>query len=158
MSKKIIDTMAILKGTAERVVSVVKKAVGKFNEFGEELVDGRAMEPPMGYVPSLSLAEQIANAVRNHAVQQAIADAGGETFEESEDFDVGDDFDPTSPYEAYFEPITERELEKLVKAGFEFPAAPPAEPSNGPVGPVPSVPPVAAPSAPQVPPAPAKAP
>lgn len=30
--------------------------------------------------------------------------AGQETFEEADDFDVDDDFDPTSPYEVNFDP------------------------------------------------------
>lgn len=154
LTKKVVAGMAILKGTAERAVSLAKKSVEKFNADGEELVDGRSMEPPLGYVPSESLAEQIARAVRSHAVQQAIADSGGETEEEANDFNVGDDFDPTSPYEAYFEPITEGEFDRLLKAGFTFPEEPATSPpkasippgSSDPPGTQP--PPVAAPKAP----------
>lgn len=153
-SKKFVAGMALLKGTAVRAVSAIKKAVDKFNEFGEELVDGRSMEPPLGFEPSESLAEMINRAVRNHAVQQAIADSGGETFEESEDFNVGDDFDPTSPYEAYFEPITEAEFDRLTQAGYEFrEPAPPAKPLTAPPGAVPSGPPPAAPLPAGTPPA-----
>lgn len=148
--KKIIDTLALIAGTAQVVSSAVKKAVGKFNERGEELVDGRPMEPPLGHVETIPLAEQIAQAVRAAAFQKAISEAGGETFEESEDFDVGDDFDPSSPYEAFFEPITEREFDRLAAAGYivkrEEPAvpAPPAAtpPASGPGSqPTPSSPP-----------------
>lgn len=129
VGKKVVAGMALIAGTATRAASVVKKRLEKFNDHGEELVDGRSMEPPLGYEPSESLAEQIARAVRSHAIQQAIADAGGETEEEANDFDVGDDFDPTSPYEAYFEPITESEFDRLIKSGrFTFPREPSPEP------------------------------
>lgn len=152
---KLVAGMALLEGTATRAVSAVKKAIAKFNPFGEELVDGRSMEPPLGFEPSESLHEMINRAVRSHAIQNAIKEAGGETFEESEDFDVGDDFDPTSPYEAYFEPITEREFNKLKAAGytFEVPAAPPPKPTTPGASPVPSVPPAAAPLPAETPPA-----
>lgn len=140
MSTKLVNGMALLKGTAVAVVSAVKKSILKFDSAGLELVDGRPMEPPLGYEPSVSLHEQIAMAVRNHAVQEAIKAAGGETFEEAEDFDVGDDFDPTSPYEAYFEPITERDVDRLVHAGFIVKGEPPVDPTNGSVAPVQNAP------------------
>lgn len=154
LPKKIVAGMAILKGTAERAATAVKKSIGKFTDEGEELVDGRSMEPPLGYQPSESLAEQIARAVRSHAVQQAIVDAGGETEEEANDFDVGDDFDPTSPYEAHFEPITESEFNRLLAAGYTFNEEPSTRPpeasykSRPADPPEPSPPSVAAPKAP----------
>nr|DAV46553.1 MAG TPA: hypothetical protein [Microviridae sp.] len=150
VSRKVVAGMAILKGTAERAFSVVKRSVDKFNELGEELVDGRSMEPPLGYVPSESLAEQIARAVRSYALAKEVSDAGGETLEEADDFDVGDDFDPSSPYEAYFEPITERELERLIQAGFSFPSEPATNPPQAVNGP-------GSPNPPSVPPAPVAA-
>lgn len=156
MSKKTeFHGMAILEGLVEKAITVAKKQVAKFRN-GLELVDGRAMEPPLGYEPSESLHEMINRAVRDRAIQQAIADAGGETFEESEDFDVGDDLDPTSPYEAFFEPISEAEFDRLTRAGYKFydGPEPPAKPPSGVQG---AEPPVPSP-APQAPPAPAKAP
>lgn len=142
---KIIAGMALLKGTAVRAASALKKVVDKFNEFGEELVDGRSMEPPLGFEPSESLHEMINRAVRDRAVQQAIADAGGETFDEAEDFDVGDDLDPMSPYEAYFEPISEKEFDRLIQAGYEFrEPAPPPKPSTPPLAASQAPPPPAA--------------
>ena len=133
---KVISGLALIAGTAVAAVSAVKKTLAKFNERGEELVDGRSVEPPVGYERTIPLAEQIAAAVRAEAFKKAVQDAGGETFDEAEDFDVGDDFDPTSPYEAFFEPITEDRIEELVKGGYivrEHPAPkPPAEPAAPP--------------------------
>lgn len=115
---KVVAGMAILKGTAVAVATAVKKSVGRFTDDGMELVDGRAMEPPVGYQETKSIADMIAEAVRGREIQREMHEAGHETFEEADDFDVGDDFDPTSPYEAFFEPITEADLRKLAAAGY----------------------------------------
>lgn len=141
-TKPVVAGMAILKGTAQAAVTAAKKWLGKFDKDGNELVDGRSLEPPLGYEPAESLADMIARAVRSHAVQELARAQGDETFEESEDFDVGDDFDPTSPYEAFFEPITEAEFNRLRDAGFTFPGEPTPKPSS---------PPQAAPSGPAEP-------
>lgn len=115
---KVVAGMALLKGTAVLAGLAVKKAVGKFDELGQELVDGRSMEPPVGYEPSKSIQEMIAEAVRGREIQRAMHEAGAETFEEADDFNVGDDFDPTSPHEAYFEPITADQVEDLHRRGY----------------------------------------
>jgi hypothetical protein len=116
--KTIVAGMAILKGTATAVATVLKKTFGKFDADGAELVDGRSMEPPVGYEPSKSIQEMIAEAVRGREIQRELHEAGAETFEEADDFNVGDDFDPTSPYEAIFEPITEAQVRDLERRGY----------------------------------------
>ena len=70
---------------------------------GFEVPDPTPVAPPVGYVRHVPLAEQIRNMVRSEALRQAAEQAGAETFEEADDFDV-EDFDPRSPYEEVFEP------------------------------------------------------
>lgn len=136
VKEKVVAGMALLKGTASLAVTAVKKAVSKFDELGQELVDGRSMEPPVGYEPSDDIATLIQRAVRGYAVQKEMAESGAETFDEADDFNVGDDFDPTSPYEAYFEPITEEQVRDLERRGYivlqDAPPKPtPAAPAAG---------------------------
>lgn len=72
--------------------------------WGREMPDPTPVAPPVGYNRQPSLAEQIRAMVRSEQVRQAAEAAGLETFEEADDFDVGDDYDPASPYEEVFEP------------------------------------------------------
>lgn len=73
------------------------------HEIGKEYPNPTPMEPPIGYVPSVPIYEQIRQMVRRE-LSQAAADEGFETMEEADDFDVDDDFDPSTPYEEAFEP------------------------------------------------------
>lgn len=70
---------------------------------GREIPDPTPVAPPIGYVKQPSLHEQIREMVRSERLAQEAAAAGFETFEEADDFDVGDDFDPSSPYEDMFD-------------------------------------------------------
>lgn len=71
---------------------------------GHEIPDPTPLSLPLHFKRPETLAEQVQRLVRTH-VSAAAAAAGAETFEEAEDFDVGDDIDPTSPYEEHFDPI-----------------------------------------------------
>lgn len=69
----------------------------RHNEEGEELLDTTKRQPPLGHKKTVPLHLQIRQAVR---LQKILDDeAVGETMEEAEDFEVGDDFEPLSPYE-----------------------------------------------------------
>lgn len=74
------------------------------NEKGQEVPDPTPMAPPVGYVKQQSLAEQIREMVRSEKLRLEVEQQGLETFEEADDFDVGDDYDPSSPYENEFDP------------------------------------------------------
>lgn len=111
---------------------------------GEE-VDPVPMSPPVGYKKQPTIWEQQRALIRSEISRQA-QDAGFETFEESDDFEVGDDFDPQTPYEADFEPPT-AEVQKAF-------SPPPVNPPGGRASP----PAPAQPAAPTAPPAPPKAP
>lgn len=81
-------------------------------DAGHEIPDPKPIAPPIGYNRQPSLAEQIRTMVRNEKLQADLDAAGYETFEEADDFDVGDDYDPRSPYEQQFEPTPIPELKR----------------------------------------------
>lgn len=75
----------------------------RLDQYGRELPDPTPLSPPVGYQKQPSMMEQMRSMIRSEALRMAAEHAGAETFEEAEDFDVGDDFDPTSPYEIGFD-------------------------------------------------------
>lgn len=77
--------------------------LGFLNVNGHEVPDDTVVEPPIGYIAQPDLIETIRNMVRSEQLKAAL-DAETETFEEADDFDVDDDFDPMSPYEMFFDP------------------------------------------------------
>lgn len=74
------------------------------NVQGAETPDPASMEPPLGWVDQPSLIEQVRAAVRSEALKLAAEQDGFGSFEEEDDFEIGDDYEPTSPYENEFEP------------------------------------------------------
>lgn len=77
------------------------------DENGHEVLDPTPVAPPVGFIQQPSMFEHIRNLVRTELSRRA-ADSGDlESFEEADDFDVGDDYDPTSPYEQQFDPLPE---------------------------------------------------
>lgn len=114
-------------------------------KLGQEVPDPTPIEPPLGYVKQPSISDQIRQMVRSEQLRQEARNAGFETLEEADDFDVDDEFhDPTTPYEEHFFPQEE-------------PPAPTPSPyvttNTGPTPP-PVASPGAAPQPPQAPPAP----
>jgi len=100
---------------AELMVKIMEKEiteyVGRYRRRndrltpqGKEFGSSVPIAPPVGYKKQPSLAEQIRLMVRSERLRQEALAAGAETFEEADDFDVGDDFEPSSPYEEVFEP------------------------------------------------------
>lgn len=87
---------------------------------GRQMVSPLPIAPPVGYKKHPTIAEQIRTMVRSERLAQEAAAAGFETFDEADDFEVGDDYDPTSPYEVNFDPAPEAPA----------PAAAPAEPGQ----------------------------
>lgn len=94
---------------------------------GKEYLDDTPIAPPVGYKRQPSLAEQIRLMVRNERLAAELAAQGIETFEESEDFDIGDDFDPTTPWENDFDPPL-RDIQQSVEE--HRAAQPPASTEN----------------------------
>lgn len=69
---------------------------------GREYLDPTQIAPPIGYTRQKSLAEQIREMVRSENLRHLAEQAGHESFEEADDFEM-EDFDPTSPYEEVFD-------------------------------------------------------
>lgn len=64
---------------------------------GYEMPDPTPVAPPVGYVQSPTIREQMRAMIAEHAHQVEMA--GFESEEEANDFDVGDDFEPSSEAE-----------------------------------------------------------
>lgn len=71
---------------------------------GREFPDPTPIAPPVGFLKQPTMAETMRQMIRSHELRMAARESGQETFEEADDFDVGDDYDPRSPYEEEFEP------------------------------------------------------
>jgi len=103
---------------------------------GRELPNPVPMAPPVGYKKSLSIAEQMRQMIR--LASHEAATAGAETEEEANDFDVGEDMEPGSPWENDFE--IDPALEAMIALQSRPPAHPaqPAPPSRAAEPPAPS--------------------
>lgn len=84
---------------------------------GREVLDPTPLAPPIGYKKVPSIFDQMRQLIHDEKIKAELHAQGVETFEEADDFDVGDDYDPTSPYEANFEPMTPQELAALSSRG-----------------------------------------
>lgn len=86
---------------------------------GREIPDPTPMQPPVGYNPQPSLASIVRQQIMSHKLAQEAAAMGAETFEEADDFEVGDDWEAEkhSPYEANFDPMTPEEKAALTTQG-----------------------------------------
>jgi len=73
------------------------------DDLGREIPDPRPMQPPVGYKKQPSMFEMIREATKREVALYA-ANREPESFEESDDFDIDDDVDPSSPWENDFDP------------------------------------------------------
>lgn len=94
---------------SETLRKVGRAVLAVLDKRGHELLDKKPVAMPVGFKRPETLAEQVQRLVRRQVSEYAAAQ-GRETFEESEDFDVDDEFDPRTPYEAEFDPILGREV------------------------------------------------
>lgn len=81
----------------------VKAQTNYLTKDGREKPDPTPIAPPIGYIKQPTMVENIRAMVRRE-MSDAAAAQGMETFEEADDFEVGDDYDPRSPYEELFDP------------------------------------------------------
>lgn len=134
----------ILQGLAK--IAQANPKGRRWDAQGRYHPDPTPIAPPVGYQRSPSISEQIRTMVRSEALRQAADAQGFDTFEEADDFDVGDDYDPRTPFEEAFEgqfdqPLTNQE-----------PAARAQDERNPPTPPKPSEVPPAKPESRQDPP------
>lgn len=101
-----------------------------------EYLDPTPMAPPIGFTRPRHIVDDVREMVRMELSRQAAA-AGYESFDEAEDFDIDDEYDPSSPWEQLFEPTPVAELRERHKIATATPVAPPPAPAN----PAPSAPP-----------------
>lgn len=73
-------------------------------EVGKEFPNPVPMEAPIGQVPHEPIWEMIKRMVLEHARKEAGGEEEMETEAEADDFQVGDDYDPSSPWEEHHEP------------------------------------------------------
>ncbi len=79
------------------------KATTRLNADGHEILSSEPIAVPMGFKKPETLAEQVRRLVRHEQFATAMGGDDAETFEEADDFDIGDDFDPESPFEQVFD-------------------------------------------------------
>lgn len=75
----------------------------QLDEFGREVLDQTPRAVPVKF-QTRTHAEQMREIIRQELSRYAESQAQ-ETFEEADDFDIGDDYDPSSPYEMHFDPL-----------------------------------------------------
>lgn len=75
------------------------------DEFGREIPDPTPMAPPVGYKRQPTMAEVIRQQIQGEALARAAREMGKESWEEADDFVIGDDYDPSSPWEEQFDPV-----------------------------------------------------
>lgn len=73
------------------------------DENGKIYLDPTPIAPPLGFKRHKPLYETIREQVRAESLRLAQA-SEVESFDDADDFRIGDDFDPQSPYEYDFEP------------------------------------------------------
>lgn len=86
----------------------------KLNKTGAEIHNEPPVAVPANYKRPPTLAEQVRQMCRTHLSRMA-QEQGQESWEDADDFEVGDDFDPSSPHELVFDPELEREVPKSIK-------------------------------------------
>lgn len=116
------------------------------DENGHELPNPTPMQPAVGYKKQPSIGELMRQAIRQASYEARMM--GAETEEEANDFDVGEDQEPSSPWENDFEP--DPALDHMLALASRPPvtAAPPTAPSAG-GQPTSTTPPVSQASPPQ---------
>lgn len=129
-------------------ISEVVRGVKGSKERKYETPDPTPMAPPIGYKKQPSMVDHIRQMVRSEQLRAHADSLGMETFEEADDFDVGDDYEPNSPYENDFEPPVRSLQEQALAAQQAPPATVPVNPSPGspPTPPPPAEPPQAQPA------------
>lgn len=122
----------------------LSKQIGK---DGREYGDDTPIAPPIGYKRQPTMVEHIRRMVRDERLAQELAAQGHETFEEADDFDIGDDYDPSTPYENDFDPPI-REVFQEANAAIAARSAPAsvASPPAGGGAPTPEPAPASAPN------------
>lgn len=125
------DPHAPLPGTETSPLFQHSIQATALDEHGREIPSPLPLAPPIGYQKTDPLHKRIAEMIRSERLAQEARSAGFETMEEADDFDIGDDYDPYSPYEHDFDVV-----DRYVPSPPPSPNAPPS--AVGTVAPPPS--------------------
>lgn len=101
------------KNLLKEVYTRAKRACDTLVNHSYEKPDPVPMAPPVGYTPTPPLEDLVRTMITGHLLREAAAKEGFETFDEADDFEVGEDYDPRSPYEEVFDPVDEAAKNKL---------------------------------------------
>lgn len=82
----------------------------KLDHHGHERGSDKPIAMPTGMKRPETLQEQISRLVRSEHFNRAMGQPDHETYDEADDFDVGEDYDPLSPYEQVFDPILQEDI------------------------------------------------
>lgn len=87
-----------IPGTWTQPDTAPRPQEGRFDDLGREIVSPLPVAPPVGYVKQLDLVQLMRQRVQNEYSRYA-EEAGFESFEEANDFEIGDDYEPNTIYE-----------------------------------------------------------
>lgn len=77
----------------------IKRTGPKYNEKGEEMMDPTPVALPIAFKRPESVGQMMQRLIKNHYSKVAAAE-GLDSFDDADDFDIGDDVEPKSPYES----------------------------------------------------------
>lgn len=80
-----------------------RKQISSLNPSGHEIPDSVPLATSLGARRARSIRDNVVDILRSEKWREAMEANGEETFEEADDFDIDDDFDPSTPYEEFFE-------------------------------------------------------
>lgn len=80
------------------------EVISELTPEGYEKLDATPLAPPVGFSQTASMHDLIRAAIQSDRLRQEAEAAGFESFEDADDFDVDDDYDPTTPWEKEFDP------------------------------------------------------
>lgn len=127
------DQMDLEEVTPREILHIFEASVQSqmLDEHGRERPNPTPMAPPVGYKRQPTIAEQMRRAIQQASYEAKMA--GAETEQEANDFDVGEDMEPHTPYEHDFEmdPVYEAMLAPRSRhptPGGPTTATPPASP------------------------------
>lgn len=131
--------MSLSENFKARLARIVKNnPKGRPMEGSQYFPDPTPVAPPIGYKKQPSMVDIIREQIR--LAGEASKSQGFETFEEADDFDVDDDYDPRSPYELIVEQARPDGPVTRPDPGPEPQPAPPAPPNPPGAAPAPEAP------------------
>lgn len=80
------------------------EVISSLDQEGREVLDTTPIAPPIGFKEQPSMVEYVRDLIRSEKLRMEAEEAGYETFEESEDFDVDDDVGIFSQWENDYDP------------------------------------------------------